>query len=250
VPPAKVQGWEAGPRQGPPVIIDTDQVHPLTQLMQMNNVLVIAGTSLKGPPGTVTLVDSDIGPLYAVGPRGGYEDAVLGFDIISYTANGEREANTNWPRRRSFPVFVMNVVKYLGGVRSSLASPSIKPGQPAVLRTATPVANIKVQTPRKDQFEIPRELQNTYVFGRTDELGVYDIREGTGQKVTQQFAVNLFDSRESDLTPADKLALGNEEVKAKEGKQAARQELWKWLLLCAIGVLIFEWYIYNRRVYL
>ena len=93
-------------------------------------------------------------------------------------------------------------------------------------------------------------MQNTYVFGRTDELGVYDIREGTGQKVTQQFAVNLFDSRESDLTPADKLALGNEEVKAKEGKQAARQELWKWLLLCAIGVLIFEWYIYNRRVYL
>jgi hypothetical protein len=29
-----------------------------------------------------------------------------------------------------------------------------------------------------------------------------------------------------------------------------RQELWKWLLLGAIGVLIFEWYIYNRRVYL
>jgi hypothetical protein len=249
-PPSKPQGWEAGPRQGPPVIIDTDQVHPLTQLMQMNNVLVIAGTAVKGPPGTVTLVDSDIGTLYAVGPRGGYEDAVLGFDIITYTEAGEREGNTNWPRRRSFPVFVMNAVKYLGGVRSSLASPSIKPGQPAVLRTATPVANIKVQTPRKDQFEIPRETQNTYIFGRTDELGIYNVREGTGQKVTQQFAVNLFDSRESDLTPATDVNLGDEKVKAKEGKQAARQELWKWLLLGAIGVLIFEWYIYNRRVYL
>lgn len=248
--PPKIQGWEAGPRQGPPIIIDTDQVHPLTQLMQMNNVLIVEGTPLKGPPGTVTLVDSDIGALYAVGPRGGYEDAVLGFDIVSYTENGERAANTNWPRRRSFPVFVMNAVKYLGGVRSSLASPSIQPGQPAILRTATPVANVLIQTPRKDQFQIPRELQNTYIFGRTDELGIYDVREGTGQKVTQQFAVNLFDSRESDLAPAEKLELGNEEVKAKEGKQAARQELWKWLLLGAIGVLIFEWYIYNRRVYL
>lgn len=243
--PPKVQGWEAGALQSPPIIIDTDQVHPLTQLMQMNNVLVIAGTPLKGPPGTVTLIDSDIGPLYAVGPRGGYEDAVLGF---GFEVAGQY--NTNWPRRRSFPVFVMNAVKYLGGVRSSLASPSIKPGQPAILRTATPVANIKVQTPRKDQFEIPRELQNTYVFGRTDELGIYDVREGTGQKVTQQFAVNLFDSRESDLTPAERLDLGNEEVQAQPSKQAARQELWKWLLLGAIGVLIFEWYIYNRRVYL
>jgi hypothetical protein len=144
----------------------------------------------------------------------------------------------------------MNAVKYLGGVRSSLAAPNIKPGQPAVLRTATPVASVKVQTPRKDQFEVPRETQNTFVFGRTDELGVYDVREGSGQKVTQQFAVNLFDTRESDLTPADKLNIGHDDVKAKAGKQEARQELWKWLLLGAIGVLIFEWYIYNRRVYL
>jgi hypothetical protein len=59
-----------------------------------------------------------------------------------------------------------------------------------------------------------------------------------------------YDTRESDLIPAEKLELGNEEVQAKAGKQAARQELWKWLLLGAIGVLIFEWYIYNRRVYL
>ena len=28
----------SGRQQGPPVIIDTDQVHPLTQLVQMGNV--------------------------------------------------------------------------------------------------------------------------------------------------------------------------------------------------------------------
>jgi hypothetical protein len=243
--------WKAkGPKQGPPLVIDTDQIHPLTQLVQMGNVKIVEATPLEGPQGTVSLVHADIGPIYAVGPRGGYEDAVLGFDIVSVNADGEREANTDWPIRRSFPVFVMNAVKYLGGVRSSLAAPNIKPGQPAILRTSTPVASVKVQSPRKDQFEIPRETQNTYVFGRTDELGIYDVREGSGQKVTQQFAVNLFDTRESDLTPAEKLDLGNEEVKAKEGTQEARQELWKWLLLGAIGVLIFEWYVYNRRVYL
>jgi len=121
---------------------------------------------------------------------------------------------------------------------------------PAVLRTATPVSQITVTSPRGDRFEVPRELQNTFVFSRTDDLGVYEVREGSGSKVTQQFAVNLFDTRESDLTPAEKIDIGFEEVKAQQGKQAARQELWKWLLLGAIGVLIFEWYIYNRRVYL
>jgi hypothetical protein len=250
-------GWRAGQRQGLPIVTDVNQVHPLTQLVQMGNVKIAYATPLKGPPGTVTLMETDLAgvgiddsPIYAVGPRGGYEDAVLGFGIIEYNAEGVAEVNTDWFRRRSFPVFVMNALKYLGGVRNSLAAPNILPGTPAVLRTATPVAKVMVTSPRGDQFEVPRELQNTYVFTRTDELGVYDVREGSGAKVTQQFAVNLFDTRESDLTPAEQIEIGHEEVKAKEGKQAARKEAWKWILLGAIGVLIFEWYIYNRRVYL
>jgi hypothetical protein len=198
----------------------------------------------------VTLIDSDVGAIFAIGPRSGYEDAVLGFDIVTYAADGKSYGNTDWPRRRSFPVFVMNALKYLGGVRSSLAAPNILPGEPAVLRTATPVTSVMVSSPRGDRFSVPRELQNTFIFGRTDELGIYEVREGSGQKVAQQFAVNLYDTRESDLTPADTLKLDNTDVKAQQDKQNARQELWKWLLLGAIGVLIFEWYIYNRRVYL
>jgi von Willebrand factor type A domain/Aerotolerance regulator N-terminal len=243
-------GWRAGAKQGVPVVIDVDQVHPLTQLVQMGNVKVGYATPLKGPPGTITLIDSDVGALFAIGPRGGYEDAVLAFDIVTYDADGKTFSNTDWPIRRSFPVFVMNALKYLGGVRTSLAAPNTLPGAPAILRTATPVPKISVTSPRGDRFEVPRELQNTFIFTRTDELGVYEVREGSGQKVTQQIAVNLFDTRESDLTPAEKIDIGHEEVKAKQGQQAARQELWKWLLLGAIGVLIFEWYIYNRRVYL
>ncbi|MEX2176447.1 MAG: BatA and WFA domain-containing protein [Pirellulaceae bacterium] len=244
-------GWSAkGPKQGPPIVIDTDQVHPLTQLVQMGNVKIVEATPLAGPQGTVTLIDSDIGAIYAVGPRAGYEDAVVAFDIITFTPDGRREVNTDWPIRRSFPVFVMNAVKYLGGVRSSLAAPNIKPGEPAILRTALPVETVRVQSPRGDQFQVPRDASSSYIFGRTEELGVYDVREGTGQKVAQQFAVNLYDTRESDLTPRETLEIGHEDVPAQQSKQAVRQELWKWLLLAAIGVLIFEWYVYNRRVYL
>jgi hypothetical protein len=241
--------WTAGEKRLSPIVIDVNQTHPLTQLMQMGNVKIAQCTPLKGPPGTVTLVDSDEGPLYAVGPRGGYEDAVLGFPINDRDDEGLHK-NTDWFKRRSFPVFVMNAVKYLGGVRTSLAAPNILPGAPAVLRAATPVDFLLVQTPRGERTQVPREVQGTYIFTRTDELGVYLVREGQGDQVAQQFAVNLFDTRESDLTPAEKLEIGHEQVAAAQGKQAARKELWKWLLLGAIGVLIFEWYIYNRRVYL
>jgi len=249
-PPAdSPQGWSAGPRQGPPIVIDTDQVHPLVQLVQMSNVRIVEATPLAGPPGTLTLIDSDIGPIYAVGPRGGYEDAVLGFEIVRHTGD-KREPITDWPRRRSFPVFIMNALKYLGGVRTSLAAPSARPGAPVTLRSAVPVERLVVTSPRGERFDVPHETQSTFVFTRTEELGVYEVREGNAQRASQQFAVNLFDSRESDLMPAEKLDIGHEQVVAKEGRQAARQELWKWLALAALGVLVFEWYIYNRRVYL
>lgn len=245
-----VVGWKAEEKQGLPIVIDVNQVHPLTQLVQMGNVKIGYGRPLKGPPGTVTLIDSDAGTLYAIGPRGGYEDAILGFDIVTNDADGKTYSNTDWTIRRSFPVFVMNALKYLGGVRGSLASPNIQPGSPAVLRTATPVKSILVTSPRGDKFEIPRELQNNFIFNRTDELGFYEVREGSGEKISQQFAVNLFDTRESDLTPAAEIDIGHEEVKAEQGRQTARKELWKWLALAALCVLTFEWYIYNRRVYL
>ena len=77
-----------------------------------------------------------------------------------------------------------------------------------------------------------------------------DLYPGELSKEDVAKGILTADRHESDLTPAEKIDIGHEEVKAQQGKQSARQELWKWLLLGAIGVLIFEWYIYNRRVYL
>src|SRR5206468_9903356 len=103
--PAVTSRWKEGDKQGLPIVIDVNQIHPLTQLVQMGNVKIGYARPVKGPPGTVTLIDSDAGPLYAVGPRAGYEDAVLGFDIVTYEAEGKTFSNTDWPIRRSFPVF-------------------------------------------------------------------------------------------------------------------------------------------------
>ena len=240
--------WKAAETQGPPRIVDVDQIHPLSQLLAMGTVQIIDCTPLLPPKGSIALMDSNLGVLYAVGARAGFEDAVLGFELVG-VKEGKTEVNTNWPIRQSFPVFVLNAVKYLGGVGTSGALANTKPGQPAILRAATGVPEIEVETPSHEKFTIPRESQNTYVFGRTELPGIYQVREGSGKQITQRFAVNLFDSRESDLLPRE-IEISGEKVKLEAGKQSARKELWRWLLFVALGVLMFEWYIYNRRVYL
>jgi hypothetical protein len=251
-------GWKAGAKAYPTLVRDVNQLHPLSQLLAMDNVLIVEGTPLMGPPGSVSLMEAYIGQgdtatlssVYVVGPRAGYEDAVLGFEIVDANEKNEVVSNTDWPLRRSFPVFILNAVKYLGGVRTGLAMPSVKPGAPATLRTLTPVPSISVRSPRGEQFTVPREGQNHYVFTRTEELGVYDIRESSANQVSQKLAVNLFDPRESNLHSPEKVPFGTEEVAAQESRQVTRKELWRWLLLGAICLLIFEWYIYNRRVYI
>ena len=146
----------------------------------------------------------------------------------------------------------MNAIKYLGGVSSENSLGSTLPGHPYHIRTLLPVDRVTITTPDKESLTIPRELSSAIAFTQTDELGVYQVTEGTGSKVSQQFAVNLFDPRESDLLPADKIPIGAEQVQAetKTASESARKELWKWILLLGLGIVLFEWYVYNKRVYL
>ncbi len=228
-------------------VTDVDGSHPLSQLLNVVDLLIYTATPIEGPQGAITLIDSSQGPLYVVAPRQGYQDAVLGFEIVR-SVDGQTEYNTDWFRDRSFPVFVFNGIRFLSGLQEASSLSSSKPGTPRLLQASIPVPSILVQTPTGANVQVAREGENKYVFGQTDQLGVYQVREGS-DKVTQSFAVNLFDIRESDLTPRTKLEIGHEDVVAQQGKRAARQETWRWIVLGALGLLMAEWYIYNRRVY-
>jgi hypothetical protein len=241
--------WTGGLRQGPPLVTDIDRLHPLTQLVDMGNVRIVEGFSVKPPPGGAELITADVGTLLAIAPRLGYEDAVLSFDIYSISEKGEVEVNTDWPIRRSFPTFLFNVIKYLGGASGAIASPNAKPGEVVSLRTSSPIDSIQVKPPQDTPFTVRRDGQSAFVIPNTDELGIYEVREGSSTKVSQRFSVNLFDTRESDLMPGP-IEIGHEKVKGEVALEPTRRELWKWILLLGLVVLVFEWYVYNRRVYL
>lgn len=233
-----------------PVIIDTDKVHPLMQLVEMGNVVVVEGSEVKGPQGSVELMSASIGALVAIAPRQGFEDTVLGFEIYSTSPSGSQVANTNWFQRSSFPVFALNAVRYLGGAQLAHATPSHKPGAPVVVRTEGTVTDITIAAPDEVRTSVKREGQAAFVFNDTEQQGIYNVFEGRAERATQQFAVNLFDDRESNLIPAPKLEIDSTEVTGVAASSPIRRELWKLVLVAALGVLVFEWYVYNRRVYL
>lgn len=246
------EGWPPAESQGSPEIIDVDRVHPLTQLVDMSNVIATQTSVIRKPKGGLELIEADVGPIYTIAPRQSFEDAAFGFSLWGKDAKGEEGPITNWPKRKSFPVFVMNAVKYLGGTGGHSGLTSVRAGNTYAIRTILPVDTVSVTLPDKRAVEVRRENQAVINFSQTDQTGVYEVREGSGAKLGQQFAVNMFDPRESDLKPAADLRIGHDEVQAesKSANQAARKELWKWILILGLAIVLFEWYIYNRRVYL
>ncbi len=240
-----------------PQIIDLERTHPIMQLLDVERTLIAQATPLTPPPGSTRLMDAVAVraaagemegervqiPIFAVAPRQGYEDAVLGFSIVD--AEG---ANTDWFRRRSFAALVLNVLQYLGGSKISGGSESTRPGERVELQVPTAAETVSVISPSGRTWEAPRAPGNVFRFLGTEELGVYEVRD-SGRRV-ERFAVNLFDSQESNLKPRAELDFEWNKIQAETGARPQPREGWKNLLMLALVVLLFEWYIYNRRVYL
>ncbi len=238
----KLADWTIGPKVDVPQIIDVERVHPLMQLVSLGNVVVLSSHTMKPPSGGTVLIDTDQGGILAIGPRAGFEDAVLGLEIVS------DEPQTNWPLRLSFPVFVMNAVQYLGGSRLSEAEAVVHAGEVYTFAADSLTKNLTVRTPAGRRVEIERGGQNRFNFTDTDELGIYEI--SNDKQVIRRFAVNLLDSQESHIAPEKQIQIRWQEVEGTGGFEPTRRESWKLLLLLGLAVLLFEWYIYNRRVYL
>jgi hypothetical protein len=242
--------WSAGETKGPLFIVDTDRVHPLMQFLDLGKLRIVEGFLVKPPEGATVLIDSQIGPLFCIAPRQGFEDAVLGMAINTIKEDGTTQPNTDWPIRRSFPVFVLNAVRYLGGSRGALANTTVRPGSPIEIRSHAPVDKVTVRSPDGQRATVRREGQNTFVFTGTEQPGIYAVTEGADSEIAQRFSVNLFDSRESNLAVAPTLDFDYEKVEGTTATEVTRRELWKWILILGLCILLFEWYVYNRRVYL
>ncbi len=251
-PPVKQPLWKAGAKVTGPRIIDVDPSHPLTQWLQLDDVLVAGARPLEVPASGSTLIDSHLGPLLAIAPREEFEDLVLAFpfveEFVSEDGSREKYVGTNWPIRPSFPIFVLNLLQYFSGEQSGLDSLSVRCGEPVTLENPLPGQALEVRTPGGERVKLPAGGLGKVTFGGTAKQGVYQVR--SRGKTINRFAVNMFRPSESEIGVRREIRVGHVAVKGQsDAWQAARRELWKWILLAGLVVLMVEWYVYHRRVY-
>ena len=248
LPPGDV--WKFGELRSPTPILDSSQSHPLMFGHSMNSVTVVDSRSVTGPPGSVSLVDSLDGSIMAIGPRGSFEDLVIGFPLLEYDDAGDAIMNSDWPSKLGFPLFVQNIIVAMGNsVYESMEQK--KPGEIVTIRTQLPLPEIQVLTPDSVKSTLKPRGDSSFSFTGTEQSGVYQVLEPSSGEVEQMFAVNLLDKTESDLAVNEQLDIGFNEIEGtRDQRRPARKEFWPWLVGAAMLVLLVEWYIYNRRVFI
>lgn len=241
-------------------LIDVDRTHPVLQYLELYSLLIFSGRAIEGPKGTLDLVESDIGPVMALSPRGSYRDLVMGFELVTETDDGDVQANTNWYAERSWPVFLLNLLRQLAGASASAASPSYRPGETVIARIESEVRNVKLIRTGEDGGDVPLgsitvgEGGNVEI-NQTQTPGNYQLvradsnsSDADNANVVDRFAINLFDVRESRLATAVDVELGYQTVEGVDAGIETRREYWRWLLIIVLLILLGEWWLYTRRL--
>ncbi len=241
--------WSAAEPTGPMFVIDINRNHPMMQYVDMGAVHIVEGRAMELPQGGTELLRTESGIVFAVAPREAFQDAVIGIPLLQRDESGEVLANTDWPRKRSFPVFVLNALEFLGGAVSTAGSRTIKPGETMALSLANRYNEIVIEDPSGKRFEIDRTNQPQVLFTQTELPGFYSTRPAMEERLLQLFAVNLFSEQESNIGTLTSVRIGAQDIKAPEDTtELVRIEYWRWLLAIALCILFVEWMIYSRRI--
>jgi hypothetical protein len=241
--------WKLQQPQGPLLVLDWDREHPMMQYLELGSIRIVEGQPLVPPESATLLLQSDLGPLIAVAPRGPFQDAVVGFPLIDHQQSPPT-VNTDWLIKRSFPLFLFSSVEFLGGGVSLSHARSVPPGDSIALTMNRKYPKLEIVAPDGKRIQQERGDQPSIVFSQTDQIGSYEVfAEGQAQPL-ERFTVNLFSPKESSLKPQRELSLGEETIPEAVGTLWGRRELWRPLLLLALALLALEWFVFNRRIWI
>jgi Ca-activated chloride channel homolog len=218
-----------------PSIVDWKSTHPLLRFVTFDDVHIARTRALVAPPWAESVVDSTQASLILTGDRGSQRMVWVGFDLLE----------SNWPLRVSFPIFIANAIDWLNPVSIQARHRLVQAGQPIRLALTEPVSTATITGPDGGSVTLPLDPEGReLIFGHTARQGIYRVALGSRETL---FAVNLLDPVETNTRPREELDFGRFGVVAGTTVRRANLEIWRWIVVLGLGILLYEWWYYHRR---
>ncbi len=186
------------------------------------------------------MVTTDGGPVILTGENRGRQIAVIAFAL----------SDSDLPLQITFPILMNNFMTWYRPEGVTLTETSVRTGESLTITPPLLADRVRVTKPDGSRREFGLTA-GSLIYADTDQLGVYgvEIFAGSDELQNTQFAVNLFDAAESNITPRTQITLGEAVIsEAADEQELGQREFWRWLALIALLVLMLEWFVYHRRL--
>jgi hypothetical protein len=226
---------DTGTLEFPPVVA-TDREHPVMRLLHPETVGIQEAMEMSLPEGSRSLMSTNGGALIADVSTGGQQILVVGFDL----------AQSNWPTDLSFPLFVQNVLFWVPQSGTAQQA-TVAAGKPLAILPDLVASEATVNRPDATIETIELNPLREVYYSNTTVTGPYRVSKNGTEEL---YAVNLLDRTESSVGPAESLDIGRGSFEAQRERIKQDRELWRWLVLGGLIVLVLEWWVYSRRAWL
>lgn len=234
----------------PDVPADWLRDHPALELVSLDALVVAKPMKVGATEGVKVLARGTSGPMMIEAADGPTRAIIVCFDPL----------NSNWPFDVGYVLFLASAVSYLGE-DGAAAEQQVSVGELIITDMPDGVARARLTTPppQSTSAELVTGQNGRVSYGPTRRVGLYELAwSGTpgprdtveDGRAVRRFAVNLFDSSESNVGTRTALDLPAGTIKAQSSTDSrGMQNLWPWLLLGAIAIIMLEWLVYNRKTY-
>ena len=208
---------------------------PLTQFVEWGDLRIRQAQQVTAP-WAETVIGGQGGPLLLAGERDGRRVVILTFDL----------RDSDLPLRIAFPILMANITEWLNPGQI-VERHAYQPGDLVALKPPPGSTAVIITYPDgRQRTLIPGEellaINDTWLTG----LYQLTLREPGGERPGGHFAVNLFDQQESDITVAAAVQIGEAAVVQASDKDVGQREIWPWLALAALLLLMVEWWVFYR----
>lgn len=231
----EIAGFKAGAAVNSPGILDWENSHPLNRFLDYDNLLISSSSKLTLPEGATVMLRSTHTPLIALWDGSQGSVCVTGFD----------PTKSNWPLLLSFPLFLNNCLEYFSEKQAHRIENNIQAGRTITMPPSQALPVIIAPDGRK--HEMARSAAGGFTFAGVEQCGIYRVTlpENAGVSI----AANLFDRRESLLDTTESLVIGSKTVKTTSIDKQVNREYWRYLVIAFLVVLLVEWFVYHRRIF-
>ena len=219
-------------------IVDSES--PITDFVDLDEMSLLQFRPVTAD-WAAPLIRTAEGDILLAGEANARQIAILPFDI----------RDSNLPLLIAYPILMANLLDWFSPVDIVSLPDGLSVGDPLVIQPPLLADGVRITLPTGETRDLPVNGK-TLVFTDTNQLGLYRLEIVQAGEVarSQNFAVNLFATGESDIAPVaeEDLTLGGGAVEAETNEQLGLREFWGLLVILALLTFLLEWFVYHRRL--